>query len=529
MANEALRMDLFGPSPAEVMQARQGQNYDQAMAWGQVDPLRSGQISGAMAGQAFGQALGGALGGQDPAYEKAQRMQMAQMETEEFARANGIDLATKPQDYYKLATQTLSKYGLANEAAQVAEIARMTALQEREMRFKERPDARQGVKMSGNIMYGPDGSYKVIPEYQGKGSDKAQSPAGKLVADRAKLVEQYGEDSQQVAEFDKAAKEPNAMERLMQQIDARAEAQDRNNAAIAARQADAAERSATAADRAAVNKQLFEYVDNLGKKAGANREVLSSVNTAISQIEKSRFEPGFASKFRNKIGEVASYLGYPEIADGINSNAGDAATLNASLKNVVADLSVAGQGAGDNNRSARELEFFQDSIGNTGVVEEGLYQALKMRAKQLEYSDAEYEAALQFAEQARQEANAAGDPTSADIRLRQKMFDWKKEHPSAITGRDWDQFRRSAELMKKAKTAKPLNTFLVNPPKQGEAPTPPKWQGLKPGMIVVDDDGIVKVFTGKFNTYEPGKTYTIDGQSVKFPVKTTIPELSAYK
>ena len=256
---------------------------------------------------------------------------------------------------------------------------------------------------------------------------------------------------------------------------------------------------------------------------------MSSVNTAISQIEKSRFEPGFASKFRNNIGEVASYLGYPEIADGINSNAGDAATLNASLKNVVADLSVAGQGAGDNNRSARELEFFQDSIGNTGVVEEGIYQALKMRAKQLEYSDAEYEAALQFAEQARQEANAAGDPTSADIRLRQKMFDWKKEHPSAITGRDWDQFRRSAELMKKAKTAKPLNTFLVNPPKQGEAPTPPKWQGLKPGMIVVDDDGIVKVFTGKFNTYEPGKTYTIDGQSVKFPVKTTIPELSAYK
>lgn len=138
MANEALRMDLFGPSPAEVMQARQGQNYDQAMAWGQVDPLKSGQISGAMAGQAFGQALGGVMGGQDPAYEKAQRMQMAQMETEEFARANGIDLATKPQDYYKLATQTLSKYGLANEAAQVAEIARRTALQEREMVAKER-------------------------------------------------------------------------------------------------------------------------------------------------------------------------------------------------------------------------------------------------------------------------------------------------------------------------------------------------------------------------------------------------------
>ena len=184
MANEALRMDLFGPSPSEVMQARQQQQNNQAMQWANMPAGRGMVAAGAQAGQSFGNALGGMMGMQDPAVERAQRMQMAQMETEEFARANGIDLATKPQDYYKLATQTLSKYGLANEAAQVAEIARNTALQEREMKYKEDSLLAQGGDRygfeKGYVIDKRTGDVKKVPGYV---DSDAASPVGKIMAD----------------------------------------------------------------------------------------------------------------------------------------------------------------------------------------------------------------------------------------------------------------------------------------------------------------------------------------------------------
>lgn len=131
------RQSLFGPSPEEVAAAQSAQQQQDAMQWGNVDSLRTGAISGAMAGQAFGRLGGSLLGGQDPAQAKAAMLQQAQRDTEMRAQAMGINLATSPQDYYKVAADTLHKYGLVDEAQNVMNIAQGHDLAEREMRAKE--------------------------------------------------------------------------------------------------------------------------------------------------------------------------------------------------------------------------------------------------------------------------------------------------------------------------------------------------------------------------------------------------------
>jgi len=131
------RESLFGPSPQDIAAAQAAQQQQDAMAWGQVDPLRSGQILGATAGQAFGGLAGKLMGGQDPAQAKAAMLQQAQRDTEMRAQAMGINLATSPQDYYKVAADTLQKYGLVDEAQNVMSISQNHDLAERKMRVDE--------------------------------------------------------------------------------------------------------------------------------------------------------------------------------------------------------------------------------------------------------------------------------------------------------------------------------------------------------------------------------------------------------
>lgn len=169
------RESLFGPSPQDIAAAQAQQGQQDAMGWAQLPAGRGAVAAAASAGQAFGNLGGKLMGGQDPAQAKAQRMQAAQQETEAQAQSMGIDLASNPKDYYKVAAQTLQKYGLVDEAQNVMGIAQNHDLAEREMKVKERPTAGQGVKMSGNIMYSPDGTYQAIPEYQGKGSAEKDS------------------------------------------------------------------------------------------------------------------------------------------------------------------------------------------------------------------------------------------------------------------------------------------------------------------------------------------------------------------
>jgi len=131
------RQSLFGPSPEEVamMQSQQGQQ--DAMGWAQLPAGRGAVAAGAMAGQAFGNIAGTALGGQDPMQAKAQRIQAAQRDTEMRAREMGIDLASNPKDYYKVAAGTLQQYGLIDEAQNVMNIAQNHDIVERKMRVDE--------------------------------------------------------------------------------------------------------------------------------------------------------------------------------------------------------------------------------------------------------------------------------------------------------------------------------------------------------------------------------------------------------
>ena len=538
------RQSLFGPSPEEVAMMRSQQGQQDAMQWAAMPAGRGAVAAAANAGQAFGRMGGTLAGGQDPMQAKAQRLQAAQQATEQQAAQMGIDLASSPKDYYKIAAQTLQQFGLVDEAQNVMGIAQNHDLAEREMQVKERPATGAGAKMSGNIMYLPDGTYKPIPEYQGKGSaDKPQSKAGKIIADRARIVSQFGEDSQELKDFDKLASEPDGMENLAMQIDARAALADRNNSAAvdrlllsgqltAERQAAAAERSALTGERAVVNKSIADQVAAAERNANVSSKSLESINTSLAVLEKSQFNPGFASQLKNTAGEILYQLGYPEVADSLRVNPADASTLNTTLKTAIADIAAASEqeGGGAGRRSATELQLFADSIGGLGTVPEGLYQGLKIVQKELSYGDRKYEAMLRFSEEALDEANKSNDPLKADLLLRKKMFAWKKENPNTTSGADVLKFQRAAKLMEKAKSAKPLEMYYTG--KQTDADRGPgKWntKELKPGKLVVDDDGVVKVFTGKFNTYLPGKEYEEGGVKLTFPVKTVVPVLDEYK
>lgn len=131
------RESLFGPSPQDIAAAQAQQGREQAMQWANMPAGRGAVAGAALAGQGFGNIAGRMLGGQDPAQAKAQRMQAAQQETEAQAQSMGIDLASNPKDYYKVAAQTLHKYGLVDEAQNVISIAQNHDLAERKMQVDE--------------------------------------------------------------------------------------------------------------------------------------------------------------------------------------------------------------------------------------------------------------------------------------------------------------------------------------------------------------------------------------------------------
>lgn len=131
------RESLFGPSPQDIAAAQAQQGREQAMQWANMPAGRGAVAGAALAGQGFGNIAGRMLGGQDPAQAKAAMLQQAQQDTEMRAQAMGINLATSPQDYYKVAADTLHKYGLVDEAQNVMSIAQGHDLAEREMRAKE--------------------------------------------------------------------------------------------------------------------------------------------------------------------------------------------------------------------------------------------------------------------------------------------------------------------------------------------------------------------------------------------------------
>ena len=168
------RQSLFGPSPEEVamMQSQQGQQ--DAMGWAQLPAGRGAVAAGAMAGQALGGIAGRALGGQDPMQAKAQKLQAAQQEAEAQAQSMGIDLASNPKDYYKVAAQTLQKYGLIDEAQNVMNISQNHDLAEREMKYKESSvKASDKFGMSGNIIYNKTtGETNPVEGYVGKNTEK---------------------------------------------------------------------------------------------------------------------------------------------------------------------------------------------------------------------------------------------------------------------------------------------------------------------------------------------------------------------
>lgn len=137
------RQSLFGPSPEEVAAAQAAQGQEDAFNWAKIPAGRGMVAAAATAGQALGGLGGKLMGGQDPAQARAMALQQAQQDTEMRAQAMGINLANNPQDYYKLAADTLHKYGMIDEAQNVMNIAQGHDLAEREMKVKEAGNAAQ--------------------------------------------------------------------------------------------------------------------------------------------------------------------------------------------------------------------------------------------------------------------------------------------------------------------------------------------------------------------------------------------------
>lgn len=121
MAGES-QFSLFGtPSPQEVRQAigRAGLQDDIAMA--QVPALRAPGVAMGQAGRLLSGVIGNGFGQEDARITKARQMQMVQQKVQQMAKQQGIDFATKPEEYMKLAANTMLEAGMSNEAYQVVQ------------------------------------------------------------------------------------------------------------------------------------------------------------------------------------------------------------------------------------------------------------------------------------------------------------------------------------------------------------------------------------------------------------------------
>lgn len=119
MAGES-QFSLFGtPSPEEIRAAIGKAGLQEDIQLAQVPALRAPGVALGQAGRMFGNVIGNALGQEDPRISKARQMEQVQLVVRQKAKQSGIDFASHPDEYMKLAANALLEAGMTTEAYKV--------------------------------------------------------------------------------------------------------------------------------------------------------------------------------------------------------------------------------------------------------------------------------------------------------------------------------------------------------------------------------------------------------------------------
>ena len=427
MANEQLRQSLFGPSPQEIAQAQAAQQQEQAMQFAQLPAGRGGVAAAAMAGSTFGNALGKTMGGVDPQQEKAQRMQMAQQETEMQAQTNGIDLSSNPKGYYGLAAKTLQKYGLVDEAQNVMNIAQNHDLAEREMRYKETSvKGNNRFKMSGNILYDQQtGETNPVEGYQGKSTEK----------DSALAIAK-----QDLAEGKINQDEYNALEKKYTHLP------EGQRISIDM----AADKGALDLQNDLVKSEVTPILAS-GRAATATRQYASQIRT---QLRSGNVQPGFAVDFRQSLATAGSFFGVDqETLTNLKSNPDDLAATRAASTAIIGG--IVGSLSGNDRTSATETKLYKDAAPNMMMTAPGMDFVNEVTDMRAQWEEERAKAAT--------DAVINADPKKPGEAIN-AIRAWEQAHPFAINAEMSDKLKRSFQIARKMndKNTKPLVEAIKN-------------------------------------------------------------------
>lgn len=489
---------LFGPSADEVRLAIEQQGQQQDMQWGQLEPGRGPTVLAAQAGRMIGNVAEGLGGYQDPRIQKAQLMQEAAQEVD----AQGYSLmGDGSQEYYKAAYSALMKRGLTAEAAHVRDLA----LNEQATQSKMALESAQAYKAlqpeygatRNGMIYGKN-TGEVVRE--GTPSD----PKSQIVSLYPPGTVRKGSVAPKTFDMSNPEKRQEALQLMSEgYID--------DNALPGPEGQGTSVTVQNFGEKESI-RDINKQIDASGKAAENARGAVKSIDSALSLLQTSKFKTGILADTRKSIGDTFGFLGYQEAAQAWKMDGADAASLNASLKGVVADL-ASSLDQGSDRTSAKEIELAMSQVGGTGVPEDGLYTILNIAKKQKQAQVEEYEYGLKAALEASKEAGE--DVDVKNLIFRQKVNDWKNSRPPIITPKEVEEIKRSARLMREAKDVKPVEYY-----------TGTNSSKLKVGMRVTDE-GFLRRVKG-LKTYKKG-TYTVDGIKYSFDRDTVVPELEAVK
>lgn len=486
---------LFGPSADEVRLAIAQQGREQDMQWGNLEPGRGPTVLAAQSGRMLGDALAGLGGYQDPRVKSAQLMQEAAQEVDN----QGYSLLENSQEYYKAAYASLMKRGLTAEAAHV----RGLALNESATQSKINLESAQAQKALKDE-FGATRNGMVFNKNTGEivREGTFEDPKSQIISLYPPGTIRKGEASPKTFDMSKRDTRQQALQLMGEGW------VDDNALPGPEGQGQTIDVKVNTFAQEEGIKDINKQVEKLGNSADQARAAVKSIDSSLSLLQTSKFKTGVLAETRKSIGDTFSFLGFNEAAQAWKVDGADAASLNASLKGVVANLANSlDQGA--DRTSAKEIELAMSQVGGTGVPEEGLFAILNIAKKQKQAEIDQYEYSLRAAEEASKEAG--GNADIKNIIFRRKVNDWKNSRPPIITPKEVEEIKRSARLMREAKDVKPLEFYTGDNVKK-----------LKVGMRVTED-GFLRKVKG-FKTYKKG-THTVDGVTYVFDRDTQVPDL----
>ena len=363
---------IFGEDVNDVRQQIAMQQQNNAMQFANMPRGRGPVYAAALAGQQLGGAVAGAVGWVDPRIDRAQKLQDAAKEVD----SQGLSLMTDPDSYYKAAYASLTKRGLYQEAAKVADI-----MQQQELAvYKAQTD-----RLKASKGYVQNGQGQVINKDTGEVVKEGNPFAGKngaVITLAPKGTKFKGGPDQLSFNTQDPAQLADVNERMAsgQWVDAKTlpspphplVALDLN-------------------DRRGLNSQQFVQdlvspaVKTVISAASGAEDAKNYAESLKTLLVKGQAPTGAFANFLAGTGRYLEKLGVPEsILDALKINPSDAEAINAAHSYLVA--AIARSSAGGNQRVTNQmLQLAEKSGAELWNTPQGQYLLADWISKRADY------------------------------------------------------------------------------------------------------------------------------------------------